>query len=52
MRKAKITRRNEAQKCKAAAKELKEIAKRFREHLKGPILDHGEALYDDIGLPK
>jgi len=32
--------------------EMMEIGKRIRSHIKGPIIDHAELLYDDKGLPK
>ena len=37
---------------KATVKEMKEIANRFASHIKGPVIDHAELLYDEKGLPK
>jgi hypothetical protein len=39
-------------KKKATLAEIRAIAKRFRKHMRGPIQDHGEMLYDERGLPK
>jgi antitoxin VapB len=33
-------------------KEMLAIGREFRKHIKGPILDHAELLYDERGLPK
>jgi antitoxin VapB len=32
--------------------EMLEIGRRIRSHIKGPVPDHGELLYDEKGLPK
>jgi antitoxin VapB len=32
--------------------EMLEIGRQFRRHLKGPLPDHAELLYDEKGLPK
>jgi antitoxin VapB len=37
---------------KASVQELLAIADRAAAHLKRPYLDHGELLYDEVGLPK
>jgi len=33
-------------------RELIAIGKRFRKFVKGPVVDHGDFLYDEKGLPK
>jgi len=35
-----------------AAEDLLAIGRRCAAHLKGKLVDHGDLLYDDIGLPK
>jgi antitoxin VapB len=50
--KEKLFRVRRAKRAKAAAEQLRAIAKRFRSHLKGPVEDHGTFLYDEKGLPK
>jgi antitoxin VapB len=47
-RKTQIERRKQ----KASVEELLAIAHRVAIHRKGPIIDHGELLYDEYGLPK
>ena len=37
---------------KISVEEMMAIGRRFRSHIKGPIPDHAELLYDDRGLPK
>lgn len=32
--------------------EMLEIGRRIRKHIKGPVPDHAELLYDEKGLPK
>jgi antitoxin VapB len=32
--------------------EMLEIGSRIRKHIKGPVPDHAELLYDEKGLPK
>jgi len=39
-------------KKKVSVERLQEIAKKFRKHLRGPLIDHAEFLYDENGLPK
>ena len=39
-------------KTKATAEELLEIGRKFSKTLKRPVIDHGEFLYDERGLPK
>jgi antitoxin VapB len=39
-------------KTKVSVEELQKIAKKFRKHLRGPLIDHAEFLYDENGLPK
>lgn len=41
-----------AKRAKATAEELRAIARRFRNHLRGPVEDHGTFLYDEQGMPK
>jgi antitoxin VapB len=48
----KISQKLTGKKKKASAEELQAIAKRFRKHLRGTLVDHAELLYDDNGLPK
>jgi len=50
--KEKLSRVRRAKRSKATAEELRAIARRFRSHLKGPVVDHGTFLYDEKGLPK
>jgi hypothetical protein len=53
--KLKITRGSQklpAKKKKASAEDLQEIVKKFRKHIRGPLIDHAELLYDEKGLPK
>jgi antitoxin VapB len=51
--KEKLARVRRAKRSKTTANELRAIEKRFRSHLKGPVVeDHGTFLYDDKGLPK
>jgi antitoxin VapB len=47
-----LQRVRRARKSKATAEELLAIGKRFRKHLRRPIVDHAELLYDEKGLPK
>jgi antitoxin VapB len=37
---------------KMTVEEMLELGRQFRKHLKGPLLDHAELLYDEKGLPK
>jgi antitoxin VapB len=48
----KLNRLTRAKRSKAIADELRQIERRFRSHLKGPVEDHGIFLYDEKGLPK
>jgi antitoxin VapB len=50
--KEKLHRVRQARKAKATADELLQIARKFRAHLQGPVVDHGIFLYDERGLPK
>ena len=50
---SKPSRKLRARKKTATLRELGEIARRFREHIRGPLIDdHSELLYDENGLPK
>lgn len=42
----------QTRKKKVTAEEIMALAAQVRAHLKGPIPDHGEMLYDEYGLPK
>ncbi len=44
--------RNGRAKKKMSVEEILAIGRRIRKHIKGPIVDHGEFLYDERGLPK
>ena len=48
----KTARRNLTKANARLLKEVNAIVKRFQKFLKGPLLDHGEFLYDEKGLPK
>jgi hypothetical protein len=48
----KISPKLTGKKKKVSVEELQKIAKKFRKHLRGPLIDHGELLYDENGLPK
>jgi antitoxin VapB len=48
----KLSRVRRAKRSKTTADELRQIERRFRSHLKGPVEDHGTFLYDEKGLPK
>jgi hypothetical protein len=49
----KPSRKLRAKKRKSTLREVGEIARRFREHIRGPLIDdHAELLYDERGLPK
>jgi hypothetical protein len=49
----KTSRKSRAKKKKATLGEVREIARSFREHIRGPLIDdHAELLYDEKGLPK
>lgn len=50
--KERFARVRRAKRYKATAEELRSIGQRFRNHLKGPVEDHGTFLYDEKGLPK
>jgi hypothetical protein len=49
----KPSRKFRTKKKKATLREVGEIARRFREHIRGPLIDdHAELHYDEKGLPK
>jgi len=48
----KVSRKLTGKKKKELAEKLQQIAKKFRKHLNGPLIDHAELLYDENGLPK
>ena len=52
MRSRKTKSVSPARRRRPTVKQLLAIGKRFRKHLKGPIIDHAEFLYDEKGLPK
>ncbi len=49
-----LERAEAGHRSKGTAEDLMEIGRRFREHCKDPgtSLDHGELLYDELGLPR
>jgi hypothetical protein len=49
----KASRRLPAKVKKVSLEELREIGRKFRKHIRGPLIDdHAELLYDEKGLPK
>jgi antitoxin VapB len=44
--------RRERGKSKISVEEMLAIGRRIRSRIKGPIMDHGELLYDEKGLPR
>lgn len=50
---SKTSRRLPAKIKKVSLEELHEIGRKFRKHIRGPLIDdHAELLYDEKGLPK
>ncbi len=37
---------------RATAEELVALGQEVAKHMRGPAVDHGELLYDELGLPK
>lgn len=48
----KLERVRKGRRRKPSMKELLAFGERIRKHVKGPIPDHAELLYDENGLPK
>lgn len=48
----KVSGKLTGKKQKVLAEKLGKVAKKFRKHLKGPLIDHAEFFYDENGLPK
>jgi antitoxin VapB len=47
-----LGRLRKKQNKKMTVEEMLELGRQFRKHLKGPLPDHAELLYDEKGLPK
>jgi hypothetical protein len=49
----KPSRKLRAKNKKATLRDVDEIVRKFRKHIRGPLIDdHAELLYDERGLPK
>jgi antitoxin VapB len=44
--------RGERKKKRMSVKDMMALGKRVRSRIKGPLVDHGDLLYDERGLPK
>jgi hypothetical protein len=50
---SKASRKLPAKVKKGSLEELREIGRKFRKHIRGPLIDdHAQLLYDEKGLPK